>query len=176
MKEQPFNHREEALIQLIQSQQRQMYRMAYSYVGNEQDALDVVQEAVYKAILNQEQLIHMSFMKTWLMKILIRCAQDLIEKKGKVLIFAPETLTEQIQRLEHRESKLYEESDYIDLKEAISGLELRQRQILELRFFEDFKLEEIAEMLCMPLGTVKSTLYRTLKTLRLELEGVEACE
>lgn len=50
MTNQSNKSREELLIERIEKEQHQMYRMAFSYVKNEQDALDVVQEVVYKAI------------------------------------------------------------------------------------------------------------------------------
>jgi RNA polymerase sigma-70 factor (ECF subfamily) len=53
-----------------------------------------------------------------------------------------------------------------DLKEALSRLDDDQRRILALRFFTDLKLEEIATLMDLPLGTVKSRLHRTLLALR----------
>lgn len=168
----PMKSREELLIELIEKEQNQMYRMAFSYVKNEQDALDVVQEAVYKAIKYQEQIKDLAFMKTWLLKILIRSAHDLLESKKRVLSFDPQILTEVSDQQSSRdEGQVGKLGDYIDLREALGKLPERQRQILELRYFEDFKLETIAEMLELPLSTVKSNLYRTLEALKLNLEG-----
>lgn len=170
----PLNSREDLLIELLQREQIQMYRMAFSYVKNEQDALDVVQETALKAIKYQDQIQEESYMKTWVMKILIRTALDFIQSKSKVLTLNPETLSEVSDRQSfNEEAEMGKIGDFIDLREALESLPLKQRQILELRYFEDFKLETIAEMLETPLSTIKSSLYRTLQALKITLEGDE---
>jgi RNA polymerase sigma-70 factor (ECF subfamily) len=58
-----------------------------------------------------------------------------------------------------------------ELQEALDSLEPGQRQVLALRFYADLQLEEIAEAIDMPLGTVKSRLYRGLERLRERLQG-----
>lgn len=174
MARKPLNSREDLLIELLQREQIQMYRMAFSYVKNEQDALDVVQETALKVIKYQDQIQEESYMKTWVMKILIRTALDLIQSKSKVLTLNPETLSEVSDRQSfNEEAEMGKIGDFIDLREALESLPLKQRQILELRYFEDFKLETIAEMLETPLSTIKSSLYRTLQALKITLKGDE---
>ncbi|HEX8228701.1 MAG TPA: sigma-70 family RNA polymerase sigma factor, partial [Chloroflexia bacterium] len=63
------------------------------------------------------------------------------------------------------------EAYYEDLQEAVEALDGEHRRLLALRFFADLQLEEIAELLNVPLGTVKSRLHRTLHTLRLRLQS-----
>lgn len=174
MARKPLNSREDLLIELLQREQIQMYRMAFSYVKNEQDALDVVQETALKAIKYQDQIQEESYMKTWVMKILIRTALDFIQSMSKVLTLNPETLSEVSDRQSfNEEAEMGKIGDFIDLREALESLPLKQRQILELRYFEDFKLETIAEMLETPLSTIRSSLYRTLQALKITLEGDE---
>jgi RNA polymerase sigma-70 factor (ECF subfamily) len=62
------------------------------------------------------------------------------------------------------------EAYYDDLQQALEALDGSHRRLLALRFFADLQLEEIAELLNVPLGTVKSRLHRTLQTLRLRLQ------
>ena len=65
---------------------------------------------------------------------------------------------------------------YEDLQEALATLDGEHRRLLALRFFADLQLEEIAELLHIPLGTVKSRLHRTLQMLRLRLQSQERVE
>lgn len=58
----------------------------------------------------------------------------------------------------------------MDLRHALKALDPKLRAVVELRFFEDMKLEEIAAIMHMNLSTVKSRLYKALKLLRLDLE------
>lgn len=161
--------READLIQLICDHQHQLYRIAYSYVKNEQDALDVIQEATYKAIVHQDKLKEPSYMKSWLIRILINCALDVCRKK-EIVSEAPELWSDS-----GGESGITSEA-IIDLKDAIRSLNETQKKLIHLKYFEDLKLEDISQILEMPLGTVKSQLHRALKQLKIELKEVEAFE
>ena len=57
----------------------------------------------------------------------------------------------------------------LDLREAISHLEEKDRNIIELRYFEDMDLNSISQVLNENLSTIKSRLYRALKKLKIEL-------
>ena len=69
--------------------------------------------------------------------------------------------------------EVVEKEDAMDLKEAIEKLPADERVLIVLRFFEEKKLEEIAEICGEALSTIKSRVYRTLKKLRLELDMTE---
>lgn len=161
--------REAALIQLIQEHKLQLYRIAYSYVKNEQDALDVVQEATYKAIVNQEKLKEEAYMKSWLIRILINCAVDVLRKRENIAQ-APEVW------VGASANQGMDTEAVMDLREAIQGLDETQKKLIHLKYFEDLKLEEIAGIMEMPLGTVKSQLHRIVKRLRIDLKEVEVFE
>ena len=57
-----------------------------------------------------------------------------------------------------------------DLKSALLSLSDQERMIVELKYFEDMKLEDIAELMNINLSTVKSKLYRSMKKLRVQLD------
>ena len=65
-----------------------------------------------------------------------------------------------------------EKSDCTDLKKALALLKPEERTVIILRYFEDMKLEEIADILGESLSTVKSRLYRTLNKLKLDLQEI----
>ena len=62
-----------------------LYRIAYVYVKNPQDALDVMQEAAYRAYKNRKTLKEPKYFKTWLTRITINCAIDHIRKNSGIL-------------------------------------------------------------------------------------------
>jgi RNA polymerase sigma-70 factor (ECF subfamily) len=72
-----------AFEELLVIHSDQLYRTAFLYVGNREDALDIVQETAYKAFLAVGQLKNERFFLTWLTKILIHCAFDVMKKKKK---------------------------------------------------------------------------------------------
>ncbi|WP_234447669.1 sigma-70 family RNA polymerase sigma factor [Viridibacillus soli] len=141
--------------------------MAFLYVKNENDALDVVQEAVYKAYISIEQLKELKYFSTWITRILINVALDFIEKSTKVISMDQEV----VERIEsHAKFPL---EDKMDLLQVIEQLEEKYKTVIILRYYEDFSVKQIAELLGYPEGTVKTNLHRALKKLKLEFK--EAC-
>lgn len=135
------------------------YRIAYGYVYNEADALDVVQEGAYKAILNADKLKKPEYADTWICRIMMNEALELLRRNKKN---EPGYLDERSGREE-----TYED---LDLKNAMERLSERDRMIVVLRYFEDMSLDQVAQAIGENLSTVKSRLYRALAKLRLSLE------
>lgn len=135
------------------------YRLAYSYVKNEQDALDIVQESAYRAIKELDKVKESSFLSTWIYRIVINTAIDCLRKRKR----------EEIGLLdfEFPHEDQYREDDPMEL---LNALEEKDRTIVILKYLEEWKLEEIAEVMDMNVSTVKSRLYRALKKLKIALE------
>ena len=148
--------KEQAVERALTEGYEKYYRLAYSYVHNEADALDIVQEAAYKAILKSDSLKEPQYVETWVYRIVVNEACSFLRSRKE------STDVDEIQE------DTYEN---IDLKRAIENLDPKDRAIVVLRFFEDRQLEEIARILDENLSTVKSRLYRVMKKLRLNLEG-----
>jgi RNA polymerase sigma-70 factor (ECF subfamily) len=156
----PMN--KEQFVQAVLQKRAMLYRIAFTYVKNKDDALEIVQEATYKAYISLKSLKSPQYFDTWLIRILIYCALDYIRKRKKEVLF--------------HEMKINNESDpadeNIDLHAAMNQLNEREKTVLILRFFEDKKIEDISETLNSPISTVKSTLYRALEKLKIKLEEV----
>lgn len=135
-----------------------MYRLAWSYVQNEQDALDIVQESVYKAIKSSASVTQEAYIRTWLWRIVINTAVDFIRKRQKEV--SMEAFRDKGQE------DIYCDFDTL---EALQTLDEKEKAVVILRFFEDQKLKEIAGILHENENTVKTILYRSLKKLKAEL-------
>ena len=139
-----------------------LYRIAYVYVKNQQDALDVMQEAAYRAYKNRKTLKEPKYFKTWLTRITINCAIDHIRRYKPILPL--EDWSEPLSPITH------EEEQQIILRTTLSALmdtlEPMEKSIVILKYYEQCTFHEIAESLHLPLGTVKTTLYRALHKLR----------
>lgn len=136
------------------------YRLAYSYVHNEADAMDIVQEGAYKAILKSGLLENPDYVGTWIYRIMVNEALSFIRKQKHPF----EELNEEFQ------PSTADQYEDIDLKRAIEQLGEPDGTIIKLRFYEDMKLEQIADILDENLNSIKSRLYRSLKRLRFSLE------
>ncbi|KAA0564647.1 sigma-70 family RNA polymerase sigma factor [Bacillus sp. CH30_1T] len=160
-----INGNKECLEKLLIIHGNQLYRTAYLYVRNREDALDVVQETSYKAFLSISQLKNEEFFLTWLTKILINCSYDVLRRNKKELPFNNMTnLTSDSQR-EKRE-------EILDLLEAINRLNEKHKNAIILFYFHDLSIREIAKALNLPESTVKTNLRRGKERLKKLLGGM----
>lgn len=142
------------------------YRLAYSYVRNVDDALDIVQESIYKAISSIGSLKNPNYIETWLYRIVINTSLDFLRKRKKVDVVDEDVLI-------NLDSGIVDNYSDIDLKEALDNLPDKYRSIVILRYFEDLKIEEIAEVLNENVNTIKTRLYKSIEKLRLNLKEYE---
>ena len=141
------------------------YRIAYSYVFQEQDAMDIVQEGAYRAILKSGSLKEPGYVDRWICRIIMNEAVRFLETyRGRTV--AMEKMPE-----EGREDR----TEDPDLREALAKLSEEERRIVVLRYFEEEKLTAIAKAMDLKVNTVKSRLYRAVEKLRNYMtEGAEA--
>lgn len=150
----------QVLIEFIVENEEKLYRIAFSYVKNEDIALDIVQESIEKALRNIKSLKHEEYMKTWFYRILINESLQYIRKNKKVTLCQIENLESNIEWNDNITL------DGIDLFNNINKLKEKLRTVIILRFFEDMKIEEIAKITRTSPNTVKSRLYKGLEDLK----------
>ncbi|WP_369809926.1 sigma-70 family RNA polymerase sigma factor [Gracilibacillus caseinilyticus] len=112
---------DKAFQELIQKEKNKLYRMAYMYVKNENDALDIVQETIYKAYISMKKLKENQYFSTWLTRILINNALDFIKKNKRVIPI------EEMEGLHTTE--VYQVEDHIDLVDAINHCKTSIKQL-----------------------------------------------
>lgn len=164
MEEKAIAGDEASFTALIDSMQERIYRIAYSYVRNKDDALEIVQETVFKAYISINKLQQPQYFRTWLTKIAVNCALDFIRKSKKIVYVDKEPEGSYV-------SKPIEDS--IDLQEALGELDEKSRMILVMRYFEDLPIKEIAWALDMPVSSIKTVIYRGLEKLKVNMKGSE---
>lgn len=155
-----------AFYELINEKKSMLYKIAFTYVNNKEDALDILSETVYKAYISIKGLKNEEFFNTWLTRILINCSMDFLRKNKKTI-----SLKEEISEGYNREENNDEES--IDLHVAVDKLNGKYKTIVILKYFQGMTLQEISEVLSCPLGTVKTNLNKALSELRLTLKEGE---
>lgn len=148
------------LIEFIEGNQEKLYRIAFSYVKNEDLALDIVQESIEKALRNIKTLRHEEYVKTWFYRILINESLQFVRRNKSITLCQVEDLKDYIEWNDNITI------DGMDLYNNISKLKEKLRTVIILRFFEDLKIEEIARITKTSPNTVKSRLYKGLEELR----------
>ena len=146
--------------QILTENYERYYRLAYSYMRNEDDALDVVQESAYRAIRDCRKVRNKDYLSTWIYRIVVNTALDMLRRKKK------ENITEELPEI-----PVEDQYQDLELRTVLNQLDDKSRTIILLRYFEDLKLEDIADIVGDNLNTVKARLYRSLKKLRLKLEA-----
>ena len=161
--------REKQTEDLLLSQYSRYYRLAYSYVHNEQDALDIVQESAYKAMRDCRSVQNDAYLGTWLYRIVINTALEFLRKHNRedTVEEVTEPLTAAVGDYTNELAQLHSKWE---LEEMLEHLNDREKSVIILRFFEDYKLEDIAQITGENLNTVKARLYRALRKLRPEAE------
>ena len=153
-------------VPFIRANKERFYYLAYSYTKNEQDALDVVQDSIQKALLSLSTLRDEQQLKSWFYKIVVCTSIDFLRKHNRELVVDDEKLA----IITPQKVDTY---NNVDLTNALNNLSRTYREVIILRYFEDLKIEDVAHILEININTAKSRLYKALKLLRIQLEDEE---
>lgn len=150
---------------LIKLCEKDMYRVAKAIMGNDDDALDCIQDAVLRAFKGIRNLSNEEYFNTWIIKILINCCNNLISDRRKITSYIDSSSRE----AEIEDVKI----DKIEIDEALQKLDEEMKLPIILFYFEDMSICDIAESLRIPEGTVKSRLSRARVKLKQLLDYKE---
>lgn len=145
---------------LIMENMQALYRVAFSILKTDDEISDAISNTVVIVFEKISTLKKEEFFKTWLTRILINECYKICNKNKKIIY------------LENcNQGSLSYEDRYSDfeIKNLIKKLDKDLREVVILYYFEDFGIKEIAKMIKIPEGTVKSRLSRARKELEKEL-------
>lgn len=148
-----------SFLELINKQSEKLYKIAYSYVKNEQSALDIIQETTYKAYMSIGKLKEPKYFNTWLIKILINESLSSIKREKDLTHFNNDISDDKTDYISKSEKKL-------DIISELDKLDKKYRDVITLKYFDDLTNKEISEILEIPLGTVKTYLHRGISSLK----------
>ena len=154
----------EAFHRLVEARKGELYKVAYCYARNKEDALDLVSETVYKAFISISKLKQPQYFNTWLTRILINTALNYLKKAERTVPLETDVSPA------YREGTAADEVDRLDLLAALEKLEGPLKTVVILKYFQDLPLTGVAQVMGCPVGTAKSYLHRALKILRLEMK------
>lgn len=158
---------EKAFASLMNRYRDSIYYMLLKMVNNPYDAEDLTIEAFGKAFRNLESYTPRYAFSTWLFKIATNNCVDFIRKKQvspspiDLLQENLDNATINIQSdLPDPEETLINHQKISALKEIVSQLKPRYKNLIELRYYKEYSYEEISSELNLPIGTVKAQLSR----------------
>ena len=158
-----INGNKEALLKLIMSEKDNYYKLAYVYMKNEHDALDILQEMIIVLYKEIPKLKKLDSFYSWSKTILVNLCKNELSKRKKYEEIDLENISE--------ENTFKESEDKIYLKSLIENLNENQKEVIRLRYYLDYSYDEIATIMKIPLGTVKSRINKGINKIRKIIGG-----
>lgn len=135
------------------------YRLSYYYVKNHHDAMDILQESILKGYSNLSKIKDENAIDKYLSRIIVNTAVDFIRKNSKVVVVEADYL---------KDKTVDDEKSEISL--VVDTLPEELKNIIILKYFHGYKIDEVAEILGISISTVKNRMHKALKTLRIEIK------
>ncbi len=171
---------DEALSAVMARHERRLYGIAYGYLRNPEDALEVVQDVFVKLFQLSPRIDARAELGAWLTRVAINGAIDRYRQRKRRGAREVAVESEDLQHLPSAPSqdgalqKLHNEDSRRLLERSLLALNETQRAVVTLRHFSDLSLDEIASTLGLRLGTVKSSLNRALARMKTAIVEVRS--
>lgn len=181
---QVLNGNQDAYAEIVDLYQSRLYHVCYRMLGNKHEAEDITQEAFLRAYINLHTFDQKRKFSTWIFRIATNLCIDRIRKKKpdyhldaqvpgtdgldmySQIAASEELPVEQLEKMEMQERLQYE----------ISRLPDKYRSVIVLKYMEELPLQEISEILDLPLGTVKTRIHRGREALRKQMSQLPMME
>ncbi len=144
---------------LVSRWERRVYNYLLKLVGDREDALDLAQDVFLKAWQALRKLDDVGRFSPWLFRIAHNEAYSLLRRSRPQVEMEDQVTGDAVKRLYPAELSLA-------VQRALDGLTPEQREAVVLKVYEGFKFEEMAEILDIPVSTIKSRLYTALEELK----------
>lgn len=148
-----------AFMELLREKESLIYKISFTYTKNKYDAEDCISEAAIRAFDKIKQLRNPEKFYSWYFSVLINICRRNIKQKIKAS-------SEEELNLIRDEFSYHSVDDRVIIEELLSNLEKDDRDILVLRYLKDYSIKEIANIMNMPLSTIKTKMYRSLNVLK----------
>lgn len=163
-----------AFGELVRRHQDRLYNTMLHVIGSAEDARDVVQDAFVKAFLKLETFQQTSAFYTWLYRIAFNTAMSRARRRRPMasIDLRRECGDEPLDRGSPAGERLEQEELARQIQAALATLSEEHRAVVSLRDIEGCDYEQIADILEIPVGTVRSRLHRARLQLREQLKEV----
>jgi RNA polymerase sigma-70 factor (ECF subfamily) len=160
-----------AFAELFKFYQNYLFKICFSYVQNEQTALDMLQEIYIKLYKNISKYDEKYPFHPWIRQVAVNTCLNEKRKAVPLSISLSNedegfALEDQLAAEEDTQKEVEKHDMARIIKQHINSLPEKQRMVIILRYYEDLSYEEISDLLKLPLGTVKTDLYRAKNALK----------
>ncbi|QAT40975.1 RNA polymerase sigma factor [Clostridium sp. JN-9] len=149
----------QVLLVWIDINKQKFYRMSWAYLKNNTDVEDAFHNTIIKVFENINKLKNEQAFEGWFISILLNECRKILRDKRRV---QPSQYIE----FGNTVCGLEDSAESLDLMDGLNNIHEEYRELIILKYYSGYSQKEIAEILNMPLGTVKTKIYRGLKMLR----------
>jgi RNA polymerase sigma-70 factor (ECF subfamily) len=168
---------QDAFAQLVQRHQRYVFNLVFRMLEQYEEANEVTQETFLAAWQGLSGFRGDARFSTWLYRIAYNCALKQLEQRKRDQALRLAIQAEQVEKCRDNDQRIEAEIDAHDrwamVGEYLSSLPAKYRIVLILRHLQEKTYEEMAEILTMPIGTIKTHLFRARSLLKERLEALE---
>jgi RNA polymerase sigma-70 factor (ECF subfamily) len=164
---------QDAFALLVQRHQRRVFNLVYRMLQQYEEANEVTQETFFAAWQGLSSFRGDARFSTWLHRIAYNCALKQIEQRNRDTALQMAIQAEAVDNDERVGAELEIHDRQALVREHISTLPAKYRVVLVLRHLQDMTYEEMAEILTMPIGTIKTHLFRARNLLKERLEAFD---
>ncbi|OIU73039.1 RNA polymerase sigma factor SigW [Rossellomorea aquimaris] len=169
-----------AFAELVELYKDKVFQICFRMLGNRHEAEDIAQEAFIRAYVNIETFNQNRKFSTWLFRIATNLCIDRIRKKKPDYYLDAEVAgTDGLTMYSQVAADVQMPEDEVEnmelqetIQKEISKLPEKYRSVIVLKYIEELPLQEISEILDMPLGTVKTRVHRGREALRKQLKSL----
>jgi RNA polymerase sigma-70 factor (ECF subfamily) len=158
----------EAFDEIMNKYQKQVYNIAYGFIGNYEDAYDISQEVFIKVYRSLDKLRNGSAFVLWLRRITVNTCTDYVRQQVSEETLDDVSYLSNYYSSDNRSSDKLMETGELQkiISRAVNRLPKRQQKVFMLRHYDGLSLKDIAKTLNCSLGTVKAHLFRATRRLR----------
>ena len=152
--------------ELMNLHSRKVYLLAFSYVKDKGLAEDIAQEVFIKCYKSLAHFRGDAQITSWIYRITVNTAKDFLRSKSFNILKYPKSFFESITKNETAEDAVLQQDEREVVLQTVLGLSTKYREVIILYYFQDEKIEDIAEILNMNVNTVKTRLSRARSILK----------
>lgn len=164
---------QDAFALLVQRHQRRVFNLVYRMLQRYEEANEVTQDAFLAAWQGLPSFRGDALFSTWLYRIAYNCALKRLDQLKRDNALQTAMIAEQVDNDERLGAELEIRDRQSFVREHLSTLPAKYRAVLVLRHLQEMTYEEMAEILSMPIGTIKTHLFRARNLLKERLEAFE---
>jgi len=149
----------DSLLQWVDINKQKLYKIGWAYLKNHADIEDVFYNTIIKAIENISKLKSEEAFEAWFVSILLNECRKILRDKKRIIP------TDEIE-FNNEAYSSDEQLEKYDLINGLKSIDEEYKELIILKYYSGYSQKEIAEILNMPLGTVKTKIFRGLKVLK----------